>query len=87
MSRYIIRLLLLLPILYSLGWTQIKQPYPPLNLVSIPTAGSLPRGSFTSEALLSKYGAFTPKLSVGITDNFSIGVSYPNRFSKFYTLI
>ena len=76
MSRYIIRLLLLLPILYSLGWTQIKQPYPPLNLVSIPTAGTLPRGSFTLESLIIKDGGIVPRLSVGFTDNFSFGVSY-----------
>ena len=59
-----------------LCWTQIEQPYPPLNLVSIPTAGTLPRGSFTVETLLSKNGAFTPKLSVGISENLSFGVSF-----------
>ena len=63
-------------LLLYLGWTQVEQPYPPLNLVSIPTAGTLPRGSFTIETLLSKDGAFTPKLSVGFTDNFSLGVSF-----------
>jgi len=55
---------------------QIEQAYPPLNLVSVPTAGTLPRGTYTIEALLSKNGSFTPKLSVGFTDNFSFGVSF-----------
>ncbi|MDP6852466.1 MAG: hypothetical protein QF472_00795 [Candidatus Marinimicrobia bacterium] len=55
---------------------QVEQPYPPLSLVSIPTAGTLPRGSFTLESLLTKSGGVTPRLSVGFTDNFSFGVSF-----------
>ena len=69
-------LLLLLPILYNLCLAQVEQPYPPLNLVSIPTAGTLPRGSFTLESLIIKDGGIVPRLSVGFTDNFSFGVSY-----------
>ncbi len=76
MNIYIIRALLLLPILYNLEWAQSEQPYPPLNLVSIPTAGTLPRGSFTLESLIVKNGGIVPKLSVGFSDNFSFGVSY-----------
>ena len=57
-------------------WSQIEQAYPPLNLVSIPTAGTLPRGTYTIEALLSKQGGFTPKLSIGITENFSFGIAF-----------
>ena len=68
--------LLLLPILCNLGWAQIEQPYPPLNLVSIPTAGTLPRGSFTLESLIIKNGGIVPRLSIGFTDNFAVGVSY-----------
>jgi len=66
----------LIIILLQLSWTQIEQSYPPLYLVSIPTAGTLPRGTFTFETLLSKNGGFTPKLSVGFTNNFSFGVSF-----------
>ena len=77
MRRLIVRtLLLLLPILYNLCVTQVEQPYPPLNLVSIPTAGTLPRGSFTLESLIIKNGGIVPMLSLGFTDNFTIGVSY-----------
>jgi len=77
MRRLIVRtLLLLLPILYNLCLAQVEQPYPPLNLVSIPTAGTLPRGSFTLESLIIKNGGIVPKLSVGFTDNFAVGVSY-----------
>ena len=67
---------LIIIVLLHICWPQIEQAYPPLNLVSIPTAGTLPRGTYTIEALLSKNGGFTPKLSVGFTDNFSFGVSF-----------
>ena len=77
MRRLLVRtLLLLLPILYNLCLAQVEQPYPPLNLVSIPTAGTLPRGSFTLESLIIKKGGVVPRLSVGFTDNFTFGVSY-----------
>jgi hypothetical protein len=66
----------LLTFLCNIGWTQIEQPYPPLNLVSIPTAGTLPRGSFTLESLLITNGGVVPRLYVGFTDNFSFGVSF-----------
>ena len=67
---------LIIILLLNTCWSQIEQAYPPLNLVSIPTAGTLPRGTYTFEALLSKNGGVLPKLSVGFTDNFSFGVSF-----------
>jgi hypothetical protein len=77
MRKLILRIFLtLLTILCNFGWSQIEQPYPPLNLVSIPTAGTLPRGSFTLESLLITNGGVVPRLSVGFTDNFSFGVSF-----------
>ena len=74
--RYINKTRLILILLLHIGWSQIEQAYPPLYLVSIPTAGTLSRGTYTFEALLSKGGGITPKLSVGFTDNFSFGVSF-----------
>ena len=68
--------LILLTIICNTGLAQIEQPYPPLNLVTIPTAGTLPRGSFTLETLLIDNGGVVPRLSVGFTDNFSFGVSF-----------
>ena len=77
MRKLILRTFIaLLTFLCNIGWTQIEQPYPPLNLVSIPTAGTLPRGSFTLESLLITDGGIVPRLSVGFTDNFSFGVSF-----------
>lgn len=55
---------------------QEAHPYPPLNLVSIPTAGTLPKGNFTLEMLLQNGGGVLPKLAVGLTDHFTIGMSY-----------
>ena len=76
MRKLILRTFLtLLTFLCNICWSQIEQPYPPLNLVSIPTAGTLPRGSFTLESLLITDGGMVPRLSVGFTDNFSFGVS------------
>ena len=74
--RYINKTRLILILLLHICWSQIEQAYPPLYLVSIPTAGTLSRGTYTFEALLSKGGGITPKLSVGFTDNFSFGVSF-----------
>ena len=77
MIKLILRTFLtLLTFLCNIGWSQIEQPYPPLNLVSIPTAGTLPRGSFTLESLLITDGGMVPRLSVGFTNNFSFGVSF-----------
>ena len=77
MKRLIVKILfLLLPVLNNLCLAQVEQPYPPLNLVSIPTAGTLPRGSFQLESLIIKKGGIVPRLSVGFTDNFTFGVSY-----------
>jgi len=55
---------------------QSEQPYPPLELVSIPTAGTLPKGSYTYETILTKNGGVTPKLAVGLTDNLTFGFAY-----------
>ena len=63
-------------ILVSIIFTQSEHPYPPLNLVSIPTGGTMPRGSYTIEILLQKEGGVLPKLAVGLTNHFTIGMSY-----------
>ena len=57
-------------------FAQSEQPYPPLELVSIPTAGTLPKGSYTYETILTKNGGVTPKLAVGLTDNLTFGFAY-----------
>ena len=67
---------LLLIIIISLSFSQDQQPYPPLDLVSVPTAGTLPKGVFSLETLLMKDGGILPKMLFGITDKFTFGVSF-----------
>ena len=55
---------------------QDNQPYPPLDLVSMPTAGTLPKGVFSLETLLMKDGGVLPKMLFGISDRFTFGVSF-----------
>ncbi|NOZ07483.1 MAG: YjbH domain-containing protein [FCB group bacterium] len=62
--------------LIALLSAQEAQPYPPLYLVSIPTAGTLPKGTYTLEMLLENHGGILPKLAVGLTDHFTIGMSF-----------
>jgi len=68
--------IIIILIFISSAFCQTEQPYPPLDLVTIPTSGTLPKGSFTLETLLMNDGGMLPKLSLGITDNFYIGLSY-----------
>ena len=63
-------------IFITVSFSQVNHPYPPLDLVSIPTSGTLPKGTFTIETLLTKNGGMVPKLLVGLNDNFSIGMSF-----------
>ena len=71
MKKYIIS-----TILISIIFTQSEQPYPPLELVSIPTAGTLPRGTYTYETILSKGGTVMPRLAIGLTSSLSLGLSW-----------
>ena len=61
---------------FTILLAQDNHPYPPLDLVSIPTSGTLPRGSYTIEGLLTKNGGLVPKIMIGLNNNFSIGVSF-----------
>ena len=49
---------------------------PPTNLITVPTAGTLVRGSFSMEMRVQKNGGLTTGLTVGITDRFQFGLSY-----------
>ena len=70
------KIFLSLVLFFSFIFTQIEQPYPPISLVSIPTAGTLPKGYFAFENLFSKNGSITHKFSLGITNNLTLGMSY-----------
>ena len=49
---------------------------PPSSLITIPTAGTLQRGSFALEMRIQKFGGLTSSISVGLTDRFQLGISY-----------
>ncbi len=49
---------------------------PPVNLITVPTAGTLVRGSFAVDMRLQKGGSLTAGLSAGLTDRFMFGISY-----------
>jgi len=72
MKKYFIILSISLSVLLS----QSEQPYPPINLITIPTAGTMPRGFFSFENTFMKEGSILPKFSIGITDNFMLGISF-----------
>jgi len=67
---------LVLMILLSFLLSQSEQPYPPVNLVSIPTAGTMPKGYFSFENVFMNQGSIVPKFMIGITDNFMLGMSF-----------
>ena len=55
----------------------VAQTYPPpTNLVSVPSAGTLIRGSYAMQMRVQKNGGLTSSLSVGITDRFQFGLSF-----------
>ena len=49
---------------------------PPSSLITLPTAGTLQRGSFALEMRIQKLGGLTSSISVGLTDRFQLGISY-----------
>jgi len=49
---------------------------PPTDLITLPTAGTLVRGSYSMDLRLQKDGGLTLGLSVGISDRFQFGLSY-----------
>ena len=68
--------ILLCILLFSFAIAQSEHPFPPLELVTVPTAGTMPRGSYSLESLLAKEGSIVTKLAVGFTDSFTFGVSF-----------
>ena len=55
----------------------LSQEYPPpTDLITIPTAGTLLRGSFSMDMRVQDEGGLITGLSVGITDRFQFGLSY-----------
>ena len=68
--------IIILIVTFTFIFSQSEQPYPPSKLISMPTAGTLPKGTFTFETLLMNKGGLLPSFSIGITDHFTIGFSF-----------
>ena len=49
---------------------------PPTNLISVPSAATLQRGSYALQMHVQKEGGLTSLISVGLTDRFQLGLSY-----------
>ena len=49
---------------------------PPTDLISVPTAGTLMRGSFSMDMRIQDAGGLILGLSAGITDRFQFGMSF-----------
>ncbi|MFB0517026.1 MAG: hypothetical protein ACETWG_10565 [Candidatus Neomarinimicrobiota bacterium] len=48
----------------------------PTNLVTIPTAGTLQRGQYEFDVLMQTGGGILGRLGIGLSDRFSLGMSY-----------
>ncbi len=73
---HVFKIVLLIFVLFGKNFAQSDSYPPPTNLITIPTAGSLVRGSFSVDMRLQKGGGLTVGLAAGITDRFQFGVSY-----------
>ena len=58
----------------AFGWAQSYPP--PTTLVTIPSAGTLVRGSYAMQMRIQKNGGLTTSLRAGLTDRFQFGLSF-----------
>mgnify|MGYP003305810921 FL=1 len=64
-------------IAFILTFQLSAQSYPPpTNLISVPSAATLQRGSYSLQMHVQKEGGLTSSISVGLTDRFQLGLSY-----------
>jgi len=73
--RRVISIILFGVILLGLNAQSVSYP-PPVDLITLPTAGTLVRGSYSVDLRMQKAGGLTIGLAVGITDRFQFGLSY-----------
>ena len=66
---------LIITLLVFAGLSGQEYP-PPTDLITIPTAGTLARGSFSMDMRIQDEGGMILGLSAGITDRFQFGLSY-----------
>lgn len=62
---------------FTAAFSQTSEAYPqPTDLITIPTAGIIPRGAYLTDVYLTHDGGLTAGINVGITDHFMFGISY-----------
>ena len=61
-------------IIFQTIWSQTYPP--PTNLVTVPSAGTLVRGSFAMQMRVQKGGGLITSLRAGLTERFQFGLSY-----------
>ena len=69
-KAYCLSFLLFLTICFS------QEDFPPVNLISLPTAGTLHQGTWSLDLLLQRDGGILSSVLIGMTSNFSLGLSY-----------
>ena len=62
--------------LLALAFLKGQEYPPPTDLITIPTAGTLNRGSFAMDMRFQDEGGLILGLSAGITDRFQFGMSF-----------
>ena len=67
------RIILFIAIIHLL---KAQEYPPPTDLISVPTAGTLMRGSFSMDMRIQDEGGLALGLSAGITDRFQFGMSF-----------
>lgn len=68
------QILVLFLLLFSFGISQNELP--PINLISVPTAGTLQQGTWSLDLLLQRNGSVLSNVLIGMSPNFSLGLSY-----------
>lgn len=70
MKKITFILIMFLSFIYS------QEKLPPVNLISMPTAGTVEKGAWNLDIHLQKNGGVLSTLLIGMTPNFSLGLSY-----------
>ena len=76
MKRNFLTLFLFLNVLFSQTYPTGQNYPPPTDLITVPTAATLMRGSFSLGMRIQDGGGMILGLRAGITDRFQFGLSY-----------
>ena len=63
-------------VLCCMIFSQTAHPFPPLYLITIPTSGTLPEGTYSIEGLLIDDGGIVSRITIGLSNNLTLGMSW-----------